>query len=294
MPGGSVLESNPGLIDTTMRTIRSSFVSALVGGVDESWREVAMEVPGASKKDIYKFITDMPGMKKWLGNRSTDGWKIDALEIENIPYEETIEIDEFDFDDDTVGTYAPIASQLGLEAARTPAEIVYGHLEAGFAANSYDGTTFFSTSHSFGSNRATGALTDVTFEAGMVAMRSYTTSSGKIIGLNRKIALLVPASLKKTANAIVGNQFLTDGTNNPDFGEATVVVADSLTDSTNWYLIGQNGILRPLMFQVRMAPRSRRDDSKLFDKHKIFFGVDARWGVAYGLPQMAYGAIVAG
>jgi len=290
--GGSVLETNPGLVDTTFRGLRSTFETALEGGVDESWKEIAMPVPGTTKKEAYRFITDMPGMKKWFGNRISDGWKIEALEIENVPYEETIEIDEFDLDDDTAGLFAPIVSQLGLEAARMPAEIVYGHLEAGFTTNSYDGTTFFSDSHAFGDNKTTSALDAAPLEAGILAMKSFTTSSGRKLGINRTIKLLVPFALRAAAEELVGNRFLTDGTNNPNFGVAQIVVADTLTDANDWFLIGSNGILRPLMFQERMAPRTRRDDSKVFDKHKIFWGVDARWGVAYALPQMAYGAKV--
>jgi phage major head subunit gpT-like protein len=290
--GGTILETNPGLVDTTFRGLRSTFETALEGGVDESWSEVAMRVPGATRKEAYRFITDMPGMKKWFGNRITEGWKIEALEIENVPYEETIEVDEFDLDDDTAGVFAPIVAQLGLEAARMPAEIVYGHLEAGFTANSYDGTTFFSDSHAFGDNKGTAALDATSFTAGLLALQSFTNSNGRKLGINRVVKLVVPLQLRAAANTIIGNQFLTDGTNNPNFGAADIVVANSLTDANNWYLIGQNGILRPLMFQERMAPRTRRNDNELFDKHKIFWGVDARWGVAYALPQMAYGATV--
>ena len=288
----SVLESNPGLIDTTARGLRSVFEGALEGSIDESWREVAMTVPGTTKKDAYKFITDMPGMKKWFGNRITDQWKMEAFEIENVPYESTIELDEFEVDDDTLGVYTPIAAQMGNVAGRMPAEIVFGHLEAGFTVNSYDGTTFFSTTHAWGSNRVTSALDATSLTAGILAMQTVKSANGRIMNINRDLVLVVPPALRTASVGLINNQFLTDGTNNPNFGVATIVVSNSLTDANNWYLIGRNGLLRPLLFQERMAPRTRRDDSQLFDKHKYYWGVDARWGVGFSIPQMAYGAIV--
>jgi phage major head subunit gpT-like protein len=290
--GGSVLDNNPGLLDTYNRQLRTSFETALQEGVDESWKQIAMMVPGSSRKSIQKFITDMPGMKLWLGNRETDGWSIDALEMESKPYEATIEVDEFDLADDQVGQYAPIASQMGLVAARMPSEIVYGHLAAGFTINSYDSTTFFSDSHSFGDNKTTSALDAAPLEAGVLFLQTVKTASGQVMGLNRRIKLVVPPALRATAIELVGNRFLTDGTNNPNFGVAEVVVADSLADANNWYLIGENGNLRPIMFQEWMAPRTRMSEAQKFDKHKIFWGVDAHWGVAFALPQMAYGGLV--
>jgi phage major head subunit gpT-like protein len=289
---GSVLDNNPGLIDTLSRGLKSTFAEALTQGVDDSYREIAMTVPSGSGKEIYKFLTDMPGMKLWFGNRITDGYAVEALEIENRPYEATIEIDEFDLDDDKLGLYTLAAAQLGNVAARMPAEIVSGMLESGFTVNGYDGTTFFSDSHAFGDNKGTTALDANAFAAGVLAMRGFKSTNGQVLGMNRSLILVVPPALEATAISIIGNQFLTDGTNNPNFGKARIVVLTSLTDANNWYLIGQNGVLRPLIFQERMAPRTRRDDNRLFDKHKIFWGVDARWGVGFGLPHMAFGALV--
>lgn len=293
MPTG-ILETNPGLVDTTMRGLRSIFDGALEGSIDESWKEVALRVPGTTKKEAFQFITDMPGMKKWFGPRITDQWKMEAFEIEVIPYESTIELDLFELDDDTLGVYTPITAQMGNQAGRMPAEIVYGHLEAGFVINSYDGTTFFSDSHAWGDNKGTTALGAASLEAGVLQMQTVKSENGRIMNINQNLALVVPPPLRTTANSLVTAQFLTDGvTPNPNFGIATVVVANTLTDANNWYLVGRNGLLRPLLFQERMAAKTERDDSKAFDKHKVYFGASARWGVGFALPHMAYGALVA-
>jgi phage major head subunit gpT-like protein len=291
MPSGYI-DTNPGLAASQNRGVQSIFFTALLGNPDDTWRGIAIDGRQSSKTEIFNLISEMPGMKQWIKNRRTDGFSLQAFAIEALPYEATLEIDEFDLRWDKIGAYNLIAQQMGAAAARTPAELVFGLLEAGFTTNGYDGTTFFSTSHAFGSNRVTTALGEASLQAGILALRTYKSENGQLLNLSQTLALVYPPALAPVAEELVLQRFRADGTVNPNFGKVTLLESPTLTDANNWYLIGSSGPIKPIIFTTAQDIRYRISDAQLFDKHIFHHGVDAMWGRGYALPQMAYGAIV--
>jgi phage major head subunit gpT-like protein len=62
--------------------------------------------------------------------------------------------------------------------------------------------------------------------------------------------------------------------------------------STAWYLIDTSRPVKPFIFQSRKAVQlntmDRETDTNVFMRNSYFYGVDARYAVAYGMWQLAY------
>lgn len=291
------MDQNSGLIDkanTLGGTLGTTFMTALQATADETWREVAMEVaPQPGPLTVERFIEDVAGMKEWGTNRINDVQKTRALQFGFKNYERTIEVDRNDLEDDVIGQYDNLAQGHGMAAARMPAELVFGLLETGATALAYDGIAFFGA-HAFGTNFTTNALSSASYEAALQAIAAFTTLNGQKYGLRGSIRLVVPQGLRFTAEAIVGNPTIADGIRNQMQGTAAVVVPPTLTDPNNWFVVIQDGPFKPILFSTKRAPSGMETDtSALFDKRKVYYGIDARWGRAFGLPQFAYAGIVA-
>lgn len=63
---------------------------------------------------------------------------------------------------------------------------------------------------------------------------------------------------------------------------------------TAWYLMASRGPLKPIILQERQAPRfvsmDQEESAERFMNRRFLYGVEARWGVGYGIPQTIYGS----
>lgn len=152
-----------------------------------------------------------------------------------------------------------------------------------------DGAQFFSTTHSlFGqsySNLLTGDL-DATTEAGRAAWEAATTRIREIpwVGgypLNTagiKLYLVVPPALRHRAFEMVGpNKAFQPNINsgNPYEQEAEIIVADQLTNDTDWYILGVKGNLTPFTFAKhveegdwQMVSKVNADDENRYQRQQ--------------------------
>ena len=73
-------------------------------------------------------------------------------------------------------------------------------------------------------------------------------------------------------------------------GAARVVAFPWLTDQASWYLLKNNGVVRPFIFQdrepIEFNSLSESSDD-VFKREKLLFGVRARYRMAYGYWQFA-------
>lgn len=293
------LEMTPGLINSLNTGYRRIFANALTT-VEPQWRDVAMDLPTTKAREVFSWLGSLPTMKEWITERRLQALKEYDMMITVKNYENTVRVDLYKVADDEFGFYDNLIELLGVAAAQTPDELIFALFKGGFTVKTFDGEFFFDTDHPIGdgsggtwSNKGTTALSAATFETAVLALTTLKNDQGITLSINRDLILVVPPQLRIAANTIVGNAFLTDGTNNPNFGVARVLVAPQLAgDANNWYLIS-TGPLKPFIMLDRMAPQIETDTSRVFMAHEIIYGGAARWGAGYGLPYFAYGANVA-
>lgn len=138
------------LNSTSLRSLYTGFSAAFQGGFDgvsPSWSRVSTLVESTTRQNEYGWLGQMPRVREWIGDRQVNSLGSHTYTIRNRPFELTIGVDRDDIEDDNIGIYAPMFSEMGRAAASFPDELVWPMLGAGFSTNCYDGQFFFDTDH---------------------------------------------------------------------------------------------------------------------------------------------------
>ncbi|MHA1564842.1 MAG: Mu-like prophage major head subunit gpT family protein [Alphaproteobacteria bacterium] len=125
---------------------RTNFRDAFAGVKPEHER-IATLINSTTRKNEYGWLGDMPSMREWIGDRVIKSVSDHGYEIVNKPFEMTIGVDRDDFDDDNLGTYAPMFRDMGESAATHPGQLVFELLKNGFTSECFDKQFFFDTDH---------------------------------------------------------------------------------------------------------------------------------------------------
>lgn len=270
------------------------------------WQQIAMRAPSGSAQNDYKWLSDFPKMRKWIGDKTIKSLEGFSYPIVNEDWETTVEVDRNHIEDDTLGIYGPQAQMAGFAAKQFPDELVFGLVN--FTGKGFDGKTFFATDHKVAganvSNKGTAALSVATqaaaiasYGAGRTAMMKFKNDEGQPLNVMPNV-LLVPPALGDTANALMTSDRLDDGKTNLYKGTATAVIAPWLTVDTEWYLLDTKKPVKPFIYQERKAPvfvqQTDPQSGDVFMRKKFKYGAEACAAAGYGFWQLAYGSTGAG
>jgi phage major head subunit gpT-like protein len=131
-------------------SLRVGFKTSFQGGLAAAtsmWQRVATKVPSTSRKEKYGWLGKMPGFRKWIGPRAIQNLNQYDYEITNEPFEQTVGVDRDDIEDDSIGIYAPLFTEMGRAAGSIWDLLVWALLKAGFSTPCYDDQNFFDTDH---------------------------------------------------------------------------------------------------------------------------------------------------
>lgn len=134
----------------TLRTLFIGFNAAFQGAftsVTPKWNQVAMRIPSATAANEYGWLSGMPQIREWIGERHIKQLALDAYTLPNRDWETTWSVKRKDIEDDNVGGYTTMFQQAGQDAALFPDRQVFAALKAGFTATCYDGQFFFDSDH---------------------------------------------------------------------------------------------------------------------------------------------------
>ncbi|CUR45512.1 Phage major capsid protein [Alloalcanivorax xenomutans] len=294
-------------LDLIFKNLKTTFNRAFEQ-TETTWEKVAMRVPSTSSENNYKWLSNFPRMRKWIGDKTIKSLEGHGYTIVNDDWEATIEVDRNHIEDDTLGIYAPQAEMAGWSAKQMPDEIVSDLLNEAFTARCYDGQYFFDTDHPVGkgvvSNKGTVALSIATlaaaqgsYGAARTALRKMKDDEGRPLNIRPNV-LVVPPALEDIANALMKNDRLEDGKPNPYKGTSEVVVDARLTSDTAWFLLDTTKPVKPLVFQERKKPvfvsQTDMNADNVFMRKKYLYGAEARAAGGYAFWQMAYGSTGAG
>lgn len=139
------------LVNTgNLKTLGVAFNSAYKNGLGQAPTEhmrIATRVPSSTGKEEYGWLGKIPNVREWLGDRVVQNIKQHDYSIKNKDFELTIGVDRNDIEDDNVGVYTPLFTEMGMSTGAHPALLVFALLKAGFATACYDGQYFFDTDH---------------------------------------------------------------------------------------------------------------------------------------------------
>lgn len=259
-------------------------------------KRFTMFVPTNTISVNYGWLGELPGMRRWIGDRQINELDAKQYSVSNVPYETTLGVAVRDIESDNLGVYRPRVQGLARVAAQHPFRLFAAALEDNPLCA--DGQNLIDTDHpkddgTTWSNKSTTALSATSFDAAMVQGATVTDAKGDPAGIKYDV-LMVPPALESTAIGIVGVQTLANGASNPNYGRVEIVVNPFLTDATNWYLFDTKVPYGPVIHQERKAATYAEDDSQKFSKGQVLHGVDGDYTMAAGLPFGLHGAIVAG
>lgn len=289
---------NKSTLTDTMRGFKAVFTKAFEGASTYSG-DLAMRVDSKTKQEEYRWLGAMPGLREWLGDRAVKDLSEDAFVIKNKDFEATVAVDRNDIEDDNIGVYAPLFSQLGENAKQHPDELIFTMMKDGFAATGFDGQFFIDTDHPNGSqanwsNKGTATLTAAAYETARQTMMSYVNEDGRPLRLSPS-HLIVSPQLEKEGLDILRADITANGDSNVWQNSADIVVAPELAaNPTYWFLACLKKPVKPFILQMRQEPRfvslDNQDDENVFMRKEFIYGVDYRGAVGYGLPHLIYGS----
>lgn len=259
-----------------------------------------MMTASSGRKNKYPILSKVPGLRRWLGERVWHSFSRFAMELVNEDFEDGIEVDVNDIEDDQLGGYGDAWGQLGFQAKLWPQDLALEKLAAGETEESWDGQGFFDTDHpvnpdnaalgTYSNLKTASALTSDNYEARRAEFSQILGPDGRPIAVRPK-CLVVPTQLEGKAKRIVEAETVSGGDTNVNKGTTQVITVPQFTDATSWYLMGDLGKLKPLLFQLRKAPYTqaldRADSANVIEKRKARFGIHARGAAAFAIPWLA-------
>lgn len=130
-----------------------------------------------------------------------------------------------------------IPTKLAVTAAYTLAEFVYSFLSTN--PSIYDSNNLFTTGAPH-NNLGASALSTAALQTGITSIREQTNYAGKRIGLRPRF-LVVPPELEWTSLVVTRSAGVPGSPNNdinPMLGYVTPIIAPQLTNSSQWFLVG--------------------------------------------------------
>ena len=278
-------------------------VEDAVGSVTPFYPNLCTVVPSNGADEKYSWLGSMPGMREWLGPRKFKQLEGADYTLVNKHWESSLEILKTDIDDDRVGMLGNLASQLGIEAAYHPDELMIDVMTAAESAACFDGQYFFDTDHSWGdsgtqsndltSAAATGTTpTEAEFRtalhAALKAMLGFKRDNGKPymrprIGRLRDLVVCVPLSMYDIATKALTQAVVVEG----GAGVSNFLLDDfqllplATFPDTRFDLYHVGDMLKPYVFQARQPLRvqSKGGDDIEFKEVKVM--TEARYNIGY-------------
>jgi len=271
------------------------------------YQELSTRICSTTNAETYKWLGTVPQMREWGTGRLAKGLRTESYSVENLKYEATVEVDRDEIADDQTGQIRIRVGELAQRAATHKdymmAQLLINGATAGY--NSYDGVTFFNDAHVSGDSGSQD--NDLTYNAsdadnpttdefkGAVKqaigqMLTFKDDQGEPMPLNVSgLACVVPPTMVFTALEAI-NATLISQTSNVLQGAARVVALPWLSGTDTWYLLKNDGVVRPFIFQDREpvefgALTENSEDG--FKREKLLFGVRARYRMTYGYWQFA-------
>ena len=136
----------PEMIKALSVGFKASFQDALQVAPSE-YKKLATIVPSVTASNTYGWLGQFPQLREWIGDRVVKDMAAQGYQITNKLFESTVGVNRTDIEDDNVGIYSPLFSEMGRAAGSHPDELAFALLKAGHATLCFDGQNFFDTDH---------------------------------------------------------------------------------------------------------------------------------------------------
>lgn len=131
-------------------SLRVGFQTSFMGGLGiapSQYARVATTVPTTTKESKYGWLGKIPQVREWIGPRAMQNLQEADYTIKNKSWELTIAVDRDDVEDDNLGIYTPMFTEMGRSTGAHYDNLVFALLKIGFSTLCYDGQYYFDTDH---------------------------------------------------------------------------------------------------------------------------------------------------
>lgn len=138
--------------NANLQALRTGFSAAFqkgLGLVANHRDKVATVIKSTTAENAYGWLLQMSEMREWIGPRQVESVAEGGYVIRNRHFEKTIGVQKTDIEDDNLGQYSLLFSNLGEAAQGTPESLVWGAIKNGFTTKCADGQNFFDTDHPY-------------------------------------------------------------------------------------------------------------------------------------------------
>ena len=130
-----------------LRLVFSKAFKEGLGSAPTDWAKVATEMPSTGATNLYGWLSKIPKMREWVGDRVLNRLRTQGYSLTNRKFEDSVAVDKVDIEDDNVGMYGNLFGALGEAASEHVDEIVFEALKNGHTTACHDGQPFFNANH---------------------------------------------------------------------------------------------------------------------------------------------------
>lgn len=304
-----------GLIPAAIASATTRFIAIFDEGLrraSPAYLSFVEEMPSTGKTNTYDWMPLGIQTREWKGSRHYSIDKVYEYSISNRKWETSLAVPIDAFEDAKaagLGMYESRTRQMAQSASQHPQRLFAEVLNGGFTVTGPDGVTFFNTAHPAAdgvtgsrSNRlpSNEALSAANFEVALNLLWKMVAYNGDELSLPPmgKLCLIVPPTLRTTAETIVEQQFLATGEANKNYRRAELVILPELEShsTTAWYLtVKGDGVPRAIIFQNRQAPEFQsltdpNSSDHVFKNDEMLYGSKARYNFGYLHPEVIIGS----
>lgn len=253
----------------TMDALFFSFNALMQKGLGTAWtgwNKFATTVNSSTGIEKYPSTIIGGGMREWVGERVVNAVKGKLLEVRNKDFENTIGVSRNDIEDDQIGFYSALFTELGIDAG-----CLWGKLATEALCKSgkwADGANFFSAARKIEkaavNNVVAGELTTANYEAARAQMMGFRKADGSPLGLVPD-TLMVGPELEGIAKRILATDLVAEGSatvSNIHKDECAIEVNPYMTgeDGKKWFLLCTSRGFKPVAVQKRKEGALQRWD----------------------------------
>ena len=161
----------------TSRSVIGTYQVALSQDVGAGWlNDISNYFPSDQAMETYAWLGMPPAFREWIGKRKVHKFREDFIEIRNLKYESTIEIEITDHRRDRFGLIQERVAE-HVERAQTHfTSLISTLILNGATGTAYDGQYFFDTDHETGSSGAQSNKINVDISALPAELHGSTTA----------------------------------------------------------------------------------------------------------------------
>ncbi len=302
--------------DLLLPGLRAEFEHAYRSELDMSVADkISTVISTTAPIQKYAWLGATPPMREFIDERKPGGLTAYSATIEDKTFESSLAVDRRALEDDQLDLIRLRVRDLAFRVAAHRQQMVIEALAAGFTANGYDGTSFFSTSHPVMggtySNRVAFALSAEGIAEAASTMMLVPDDQGTPLGIMPDTLVVGPKNAWKAMELVESPVVVYKGnaadtaasTNylNALHGRLRLVVSPFLAGASDdyWFLLDTKRPIRGVILQQRSdvpveftALDAGSGSESAWFRDRFHYGVRARYNVGYGLWQTAFGGIV--